>query len=77
MLNKTEKELLLKDLCARLPYGVYCKIDGIEDEPVTTEESERYCTITKEEYDSHKEYTCMPESADDETCKDCKWYKEI
>mgnify|MGYP006333450219 CR=1 FL=1 len=25
MLSKEEKELLLKDLCARLPYGVICK----------------------------------------------------
>lgn len=30
MENK-EKELLLKDLCARLPYGVKCKIEGVEE----------------------------------------------
>ena len=26
-MNKEDKELLLKDLCARLPYGVICEID--------------------------------------------------
>lgn len=30
-MKQEDKELLLKDLCARLPYGVYCKIDGIEE----------------------------------------------
>lgn len=30
---KQEKELLLKDLSARLPYGVYCKVDDCS-EPV-------------------------------------------
>lgn len=25
------KELLLKDICSRLPYGLLCKVDGIED----------------------------------------------
>lgn len=27
MMNKEDKELLLQDLCARLPYGVICKDD--------------------------------------------------
>ena len=27
------KQLLLKDLCSRLPYNLYCKVEGIE-EPV-------------------------------------------
>jgi hypothetical protein len=26
------KDLLLKDLCARLPYGVICKIENVENE---------------------------------------------
>lgn len=30
-MTKEERCLLIKDLCARLPYGVYCKIDGIEE----------------------------------------------
>ena len=25
-MNKEDKELLLRDLCARLPYGVKCKV---------------------------------------------------
>ena len=27
IMNKKDKELLIKDLCARLPYGLKCKID--------------------------------------------------
>ena len=30
-LLNSDKELLLKDLCARLPYGVKCQIKGEED----------------------------------------------
>lgn len=57
--------------------SILSNIDVIEDEPAKTEESERYCTITKEEWESHREYTCMPEGANDEYCKGCKWYKVI
>lgn len=32
-MKQEDKELLLRDLSARLPYGVYCKIDGCS-EPV-------------------------------------------
>ena len=32
MLSKEEKELLRKDLCARLPYGVKCQIDYDNEE---------------------------------------------
>jgi len=35
-MTKEEKELLLKDLCGRLPYGVLCEIDFI-DIPVKLE----------------------------------------
>ena len=31
-MTEQEKDLLLKDLCARLPYGVLCHVDGF-DEP--------------------------------------------
>ena len=35
-MTQEEKDLLLKDLCARLPYGVKCQIKGEESlEPVT------------------------------------------
>ena len=30
-MTQEDKELLLKDLCARLPYGVKCQIKGEED----------------------------------------------
>ena len=30
-MNKEDKELLLKDLCARLPYGVICEYTSIQD----------------------------------------------
>lgn len=30
-MTQEERELLAKDLCARIPYGVYCKVDGIEE----------------------------------------------
>ena len=30
-MKQEDKELLLKDLCARLPYGVKCQIKGEED----------------------------------------------
>ena len=37
-----EKQLLLKDLCARLPYGVKCQID-YDNEEYTDLGIERYC----------------------------------
>ena len=41
-MTQEDKELLLKDLCARLPYGVYCKgitkeYDGDKDEYIDVE----------------------------------------
>lgn len=30
-MTQEERELLTKDLCARIPYGVYCKVEGIEE----------------------------------------------
>lgn len=30
-MKQEDKELLLRDLCARLPYGVKCQIKGEED----------------------------------------------
>jgi len=35
-MNSEDKELLLKDLCARLPYGVKCKITAIKKEEIKT-----------------------------------------
>lgn len=35
-MTQIDKQLLLKDLCARLPYGVKCEIDDI-DEPLELE----------------------------------------
>lgn len=32
-MEKYFKQLLLKDLCSRLPYNLYCKVEGVE-EPV-------------------------------------------
>lgn len=37
----------------------------------------KQCNTTFKEWKSHKEYTCIPESAYDEQCKNCKWYKEV
>lgn len=34
------------------------------------------CTITREEYDSSLKYTCLPEYANDEQCKNCKFYRD-
>lgn len=30
-MTQEEKDLLVKDLCARLPHGVFCKIQGYEE----------------------------------------------
>jgi hypothetical protein len=30
-MKQEDKELLLKDLCSRLPYGVKCIVDGLDD----------------------------------------------
>jgi len=30
-MKQEDKELLLKDLCARLPYGVKCVVEGLDD----------------------------------------------
>ena len=32
-MTKEDKQLLLKVLCAMLPYGVICKLDGADDRP--------------------------------------------
>jgi hypothetical protein len=42
MITKEDKELLLKDLCARLPYGVKARVynhwsDDVQDETITIE----------------------------------------
>ena len=42
-----DKELLLKDLCARLPYGVKVTWDGKHSLTVTPH---IYCAIANEEY---------------------------
>lgn len=34
-MTKDDKELLLQDLCARLPYGVQCEVGGLRYEPYT------------------------------------------
>ena len=31
-MNEQDKQLLLKDLCGRLPYGVIAQVDGWDDE---------------------------------------------
>ena len=41
-MTQQEKQLLLKDLCARLPYGVKCQID-YDNEEDTDLGIERYC----------------------------------
>ena len=30
-MNKKDKEFLLKDLCAKLPYGVICLLEGVKE----------------------------------------------
>lgn len=49
MTEQEDKELLLRDLCARLPYGVKCQITGEEDfEPLKLKsfiQGEKFCAF--------------------------------
>ena len=60
MAGKGYKELLLKDLCARLPYGIKCKVKYIiNNETTFGEDIEKECTdiVKKINFDSYTIYT--------------------
>lgn len=59
-LTQEEKQLLLKDLCARLPYGVVCKISyTLNNETTNWEDVESTCDdiITKINFDTKEVFS--------------------
>lgn len=59
-MDKIEKELLLKDLCWRLPYGVVCKISyTFNNETTNWEDVESTCDdiITKINFDTKEVFS--------------------
>lgn len=59
-MDKIEKELLLKDLCWRLPYGVVCKISyTFNNETTNWEDVESTCNdiITKINFDTKEVFS--------------------
>ena len=59
-MTQQDKELLLKDLCARLPYGVQCKVHYIINNETTDGEdvdAEETDTITKVDTTHSQVYT--------------------
>lgn len=59
-MTKEEKELLLKDLSARLPYGVICKVKYIlNNETTYGEDIEKECTdiVKRINFDNYTVYT--------------------
>ena len=51
-MNNEDKELLLKDLCARLPYGVKLHIPSFSDTPQLLQQISDYETIEINDYAS-------------------------
>lgn len=59
-MTQEDRELLLKDLCARLPYGVKCKVNYIiNNETTYGEDVESECidTIKRISFDTYSVYT--------------------
>jgi len=59
-MTQEDKDLLLKDLCTRLPYGVKCKVKYIiNNETTYGEDVERECidTIKRINFDTYSVYT--------------------
>lgn len=63
-MTQEQKELLLKDLCARLPYGVICKDTNINITGTLSQIGLHYdvCTLDKDDGDSEACYifNCKP-----------------
>lgn len=64
-MNQKDKELLLKDLCARLPYGVKCKISYnssvINDADATLYGIDKDGFLTFDEISGdYREFLCKP-----------------
>ena len=64
IMTQEEKELLLKDLCARLPYGVICKDTNINVTGTLSQIGLHYdmCVLDKDNGDSESCYilNCKP-----------------
>lgn len=65
LLNTFDKELLLKDLCARLPYGVRCKLiynnSSINDEDVTLYGIDKHGVFLFAEFgEDTRKFICKP-----------------
>lgn len=59
-MTQEDKELLLKDLCARLPYGVVCRVKYIlNNETTYGEDVEKECTdiVKRINFDNYTVYT--------------------
>lgn len=59
-MTQNDKELLIKDLCARLPYGVKCKVNYIiNNESTYGEDVEKECTdiVKRINFDTYSIYT--------------------
>lgn len=64
-MTQENKELLLKDLCARLPYGVKCKLiynnKAIKDEDVTLFGIDKYGSFLFAEFgEDTRKFVCKP-----------------
>lgn len=64
-MKQEDKELLLKDLCARLPYGVKCKLiynnKAIKDEDVTLFGVDKYAHFLFAEFgEDVRKFVCKP-----------------
>lgn len=64
-MTQKQKELLLKDLCARLPYGVKCKLiynnKAIKDEDATLFAVDKYGHFLFAEFgEDIREFVCKP-----------------
>lgn len=64
-MKQEDKELLLKDLCARLPYGVKCKLiydnKAIKDEDATLFGIDKYGNFLFAEFgEDTREFVCKP-----------------
>ena len=55
-MTQKDKELLLKDLCARLPYGVICKVH-LDTKGYCLRDEDKYCDDTLESVNCRKQ-TC-------------------
>ena len=64
-MKQEDKDLLLKDLCARLPYRVVCKCDNINTQGVLKEIESHYnmCILYDTSEDEYKDcniFDCRP-----------------